>query len=526
MRLSPRVLACAAATVLAVAGAAQAAPPKDLDSYVGRAMTTFEAPGMSVAIVEDGKTVVAKGYGLRKLGDPTKVDEHTIFPIGSNTKAFTATALGILVDDGKLAWDDKVEARLPGFQMYDPYTTGEMTVTDLLTHRSGLGLGQGDLMVFPRTDFTRQELVEHLRYLKPARSFRSGYAYDNVLYTAAGQLLEAVAHERWEDFIHQRIFTPLGMTDSVASYREMTPQTNRAWPHARLDGPIFGTGHQQALAVVDDIDVAAPAGAINASAADMSKWLLVQLGHGQTPDGKRVFSEAVSTAVWTPQTLEPTPPPSGPLAATQASFQAYALGFNVRDYRGHKIVTHGGGVIGGVSIVVLIPEKKVGFAVMTNSMESGALASVYYKLLDHYVDAPSTDWVPVLKSYFDNRSGQALAFLKAHPAEAGGPPPPLPLKSYAGTFRDAWYGTITVSEAGQGLKIKFNRSAGMEGALEPVRFNTFRTHFADRTAEDAYVTFNLGPDGAIDRVTMKPVSPIADFSFDFQDLDFRPEKSK
>jgi CubicO group peptidase (beta-lactamase class C family) len=521
-------VAASALALALVAGAACAAPPKDLDAYVGRAISTFDAPGMSVAIVEDGKAVLAKGYGVRKLGDPAKVDEHTIFPIGSNTKAFTATALGMLTDEGKLSWDDKVESKLPGFRMYDSYATGEMTVTDLLTHRSGLGLGEGDLMIFPQTDFTRQEVVEHLRYLKPARAFRGGYAYDNVLYIAAGQLVESVSHEKWEDFIHQRIFAPLGMTDSTATFGEITPAMNRAWPHWRTDGPMNGVGgHERALDVVDNIDVAAPAGSINASASDLAKWLLVQLGHGTTPDGKHLFSDKVSAALWTPQTLEPTPAPSGPLAATQANFQAYALGFNVRDYHGHKIITHGGGVIGGISIVVLIPDKNVGFAVMTNSMESGALGSVAYKLLDYYTGAPATDWVPVMKEGIGKREQQAIDFLKDHPADAGGgPAPSLPLAKFAGTYRDAWYGTITVSQAGQGLKINFDRSKGMDGPLEPVRYNTFRTRFSDTTIENAYVTFDLGPDGSIERVSMKPISPLADFSFDYQDLDFRPEKGK
>jgi CubicO group peptidase (beta-lactamase class C family) len=509
------------------AGAAEATPPKDLDAYVQRAMSTFEAPGMSIAIVEDGRAVLAKGYGVRKLGDPAKVDEHTIFPIGSNSKAFTSTALGMLVDEGKLSWDDKVESKLPGFRMYDAYTTGEMTVTDLLTHRSGLGLGEGDLMIFPQTDFTRQEIVEHLRYLKSARAFRSGYAYDNVLYVAAGQLLEAVSHETWEDFMHRRIFAPLGMTDATATFGEITPAMNHAWLHARNDGPINGMGHQRPLAAVYNIDVAAPASSINASAADLTKWLLVQLGHGVTPDGTHLFSNAVSTALWTPQTLEPVRPPSGPLAATQPNFQAYALGLVVRDYRGHKIIAHGGGVIGGVSIVVMIPDKNVGFAVMTNAMEDGALSSVYEKLLDYYTGEPATDWVPLEKAALDKRNQRALDVLKSHPADVGsGPAPSLPLAKFAGTYRDPWYGTITVSADGRGLSIKFDRSKDMQGRLEPLRYNTFRTRFTDPAIEDGYVTFDLGPDGSIERVRMQPISPLADFSFDYQDLDFRPEQAR
>jgi CubicO group peptidase (beta-lactamase class C family) len=521
--------ALAAAILLsASAGAAVAAPPKDLDAYVNRAVSTFGAPGMAVAIVEDGKTTWAKGYGVRKLGEAAPVDAHTIFPIGSNTKAFTATALAILVDEGKLSWDDKVVSKLPGFQMYDPYVTGEMTVRDLLVHRSGLGLGEGDLMVFPETNFTRQEIVEHLRYLKPATSFRSGFAYDNVLYIAAGQLVEAVSGETWEAFVAHHIFVPVGMTDSKASFKDIGPGDNRGWPHARLDGPMRGMGTIAPFKTVPGLDAGAPAGAINASAVDMAKWLEVQLDHGAIPGGgKRLFSEAQHEALWNPETLIAVGPPHGPFAAEQPQFQAYALGFFIRDYKGHKIVTHSGAVLGGISVEAMIPDRHIAFMVMTNSEEGGALQSVFYKLLDHYLDQPQTDWVTVAQKAREAQFAQATSMLKAQPAaEAEGPGPSLPVGKYAGVYRDPWYGPVTVSQAAQGLQISFDRSPGMVGKLEHVRYDTFRTRFSDRGIEDAYVTFQLKSDGSIDRVKMKPVSPLADFSFDYQDLEFTPDKAQ
>jgi len=532
-RVSPpsvTVLAVAALLAAAAGGApAWAAPPKDLDTYVARAMQTFEAPAISVAVVEDGKAVWAKGYGVRKLGDPAKADEHTVFPIGSNTKAFTATALAMLVDEGKLTWDDKVEARLPGFQMSDPYTTGEMTVVDMLTHRSGLGLGQGDLMVFPETDFTRRQIVEHLRYLKAPGTLRSGYAYDNVLYIAAGQMVESVSGQRWEDFMHSRVFAPLGMTDAKASFGEIGANDNRAWPHARLDGPLRGLGRIQPLGRVENIDAAAPAGAINASALDMTKWLEVQLDRGALPDGKgRLFSEASSAMLFTPQTIIPTGPIPGPLSAASSSFKDYALGFIIQDYRGHRVILHGGAVTGGISMVVLIPDKHVGFAVMTNSEEGGALRSIYFHLLDHYLGEQPIDWIAASVKSRETQTAQALAAIKAAPVSAAGAgaPPPLPLSAYAGVYRDPWYGTVTVRQDGQGLSINFDRSHDMQGRLEPVRYDTFRTRFTDRTIEDAYVTFSLSPEGKVDHMSMKPISPLADFSFDYQDLSFTPEKGK
>ena len=514
--------------LLAFAAAASAAPPPDLEDYVARAMSATGAPAVAIAITEKGKTTLAKAWGVRKLGESKPADEHTVFPIGSNTKQFTATALAMLVDEGKLSWDDKVATRLPGFQMYDAYTTGEMTVKDLLVHNSGLGLGAGDLMLFPSTTRSRQDVVEALRYLKPARSFRSGYAYDNVLYLAAGRLVDVITHGTWEDFIEDRVFKPLGMKDSRPSWNK--PGSNFGWPHTREGGMSWMIGGKVApmktLLRVDEL--VDPAGGILASAEDMAKWLEVQLAHGALPDGKRLFSEAQSATLWTPVTLTPVPPPRpGPLGAVDPQFAAYALGFSVHDFRGHKIISHGGGVIGGVSTTVLIPELHVGFAVMTNSMEAAALRSIELHLLDSFFGAPATDYTPLLLEQVKGMGDKAAAVLKAMPADAGsGPPPSLPLAKYAGVYRDPWYGTISIKEAGKGLVISFDRSPGMSGPLEPVRNDTFRTRWTDPLIEDAYVTFTLKPDGSIDRATMKAISPLADFSFDYQDLVLTPQPPK
>src|SRR5438876_1666513 len=252
--------------MLAVAkqSAAQAGPPADLDAFVTRSMKTFDVPGLAMAIVKDGKIVVAKGYGVRKLGDPTPVDEFTLFGIGSNTKAFTTAALATLVDEGKLSWDDPVYQRLPGFVMYDPYVSHEMTIRDLLTHRSGMGLGEGDLLFWPHSTYTREEIIYKLRFMKPASSFRSQYAYDNLLYMTAGQIIPAVTGISWDDYIRQRLFAPLGMTHSTLSNVAIKPTDNVAFPHSRIDGKLQ-------VIHFEVLDNAAPAGAINSCAADMAK---------------------------------------------------------------------------------------------------------------------------------------------------------------------------------------------------------------------------------------------------------------
>jgi CubicO group peptidase (beta-lactamase class C family) len=516
-----RLLVLLVASLVLIAAPAMATPPPDLDAFAARAMETFGAPGMAVAIV-DGDQVSTHAYGIKKLGAADRVDAHTVFPIGSNTKAFTVAALAILVDQGKLRWDDRVVDKLPGFRMYDAYTSQEMTIIDLLCHRSGLGLGQGDLMFVPSTNRSRAELVHAIRYLKPKTSFRSGYAYDNVLYSVAGELVGAVSGERWEDFVQRHILAPLGMRDTLTSIDARGPDTVTL--HGRVSGAVRGTGPQSVLTSLMTGEAMAPAGALQVSAADMTQWLRVQLAHGAMADGKHLFSEEASRQMWTPRTLMPISPAPGPLALTEPAFQAYALGLVVRDYRGHKLIMHTGGVLGGISVVAMIPEKHVAFAVMLNSEDIGTLLAMYYHLLDHYLDLPPSDWTGKLKQMLDQKNAQALEALQSqhaqtHP-ERG---PSLASAAYAGVYRDPWYGTATISREKGGLRISMDRTPGMHGALEHVQYDTFRTHWDDRGIEDAYVTFALDPDGSIDRMTMKPLSPLADFSYDYQDLLFKPE---
>jgi CubicO group peptidase (beta-lactamase class C family) len=298
------------------------APPADLDAYVASSMKTFDVPGMAVAIVKDGKVVVAKGYGIRKLGDGTPVDEYTMFGIGSNTKAFTTAALATLVDEGKLSWDDPVYQRLPGFVMYDPYVSHEMTIRDLLTHRSGMGLGEGDLLFWPHSTYTREEVIYKLRFMKPASSFRSQYAYDNLLYMTAGQIIPAVTGTTWDDYIRQHIFAPLGMNHSNVSNQAFKPGDDYAFPHSNVDGKLqvipFG-----------DLDNAGPAGAINSCATDMAKWVQLQLNRGKFVDHDgHLFTEQRSKEMWSAQTILPIGDPPPPLAGLKANFADYALGWD------------------------------------------------------------------------------------------------------------------------------------------------------------------------------------------------------
>jgi len=495
--------------------------PADLDAYVASSMKTFDVPGMAVAIVKDGKIVVAKGYGVRKLGDPTPVDEFTMFGIGSNTKAFTTAALATLVDEGKLSWDDPVYQRLPGFVMYDPYVSHEMTIRDLLTHRSGMGLGEGDLLFWPHSTYSREDVIYKLRFMKPQSSFRSHYAYDNLLYMTAGQIIPAVTGISWDDYIRQRIFAPLGMNHSNVSNQAFKPGDDYAFPHSNVDGKLqvipFG-----------NLENAGPAGSINSSAADMAKWVQLQLNRGKFVDRDgRLFTEERSKEMWSAQTILPVgdPPPS--LKGLRANFADYALGWGLRDYHGRKLVGHTGGVGGFVSRVMLVPEENLGVVVLTNAEESGAFDSVLYHVLDHYFQLPSTDWIAAFKTVNDKEEKDAAETMKkAEGSRDANSQPSLPLDKYAGVYNDAWYGPITIKFENGGLVITFDHTPTMIGDLQHWQHDTFKAHWRVRTIEDAFVTFSLNPDGSIDSARMAAVSPLADFSFDYQDLLLKPAEKK
>jgi CubicO group peptidase (beta-lactamase class C family) len=522
--LNRSVIALAAVILVGVVEApSQASPPADLDAYVASSMETFNVPGMAVAIVKDGKIIVAKGYGVRKLGEPAPVDEFTLFGIGSNTKAFTTAALATLIDEGKLSWDDPVYQRLPGFVMYDPYVSHEMTIRDLLTHRSGMGLGEGDLLFWPHTTYTRDEIIYKLRFMKPASSFRSHYAYDNLLYMTAGQIIPAVTGTSWDDYIRQRIFKPLGMTHSNVSNANIKPGDDVAFPHSRL------TGRLQVIPF-EILDNAGPAGSINSCATDMAKWVQLQLNRGKFPDREgRLFSEQRSKEMWSPQTILPIGDPPPALAALKPSFADYALGWGLRDYHGRKLVGHTGGVGGFVSRVMLVPEENLGVVVLTNAEEDGAFDSILFHVLDHYFNLPATDWIAAYKSREDTQEKEAAETVKkAEAARAADSKPSLPLEKYAGMYTDAWYGPITIrtENANAGLVITFDHTPTMIGDLQPWQHDTFKAHWRDRTIEDAFITFALNPDGSIDHAKMAAVSPLADFSFDYQDLLLKPAGKK
>src|SRR5437899_6839898 len=319
------LVAAALALVAAPRLAAQGFRQRDFDAYVARGVDRLQTPGAAIAVVKDGRVLFAKGYGVRTLGDTARVDAHTLFQIASNTKAFTTAALALLADEGKLSWDDPVTKFLPGFQLYDPYVTRELTVRDLVTHRSGLGLGAGDLLWF-HSSYNRAEIAYRIRFARPVSSFRSAYAYDNVLYIVAGEIFPAVAAQSWDDFVRNRIFAPLGMTESGTTTAFFTSSRNAATPHGVEDGKLQ-------VGPLDSVEHISPAGGIASNVTDLARWLVCRLDSGRYSGG-RLFGEGQAREMWSGQTILPIPDPPSPLAALRANFAEYALGWRVRDYQG------------------------------------------------------------------------------------------------------------------------------------------------------------------------------------------------
>nr|WP_233264235.1 serine hydrolase [Lysobacter panacisoli] len=511
-------------------GVAQAQAPNDLppqlqdfDAYVEGVRKQFDVPGIAVAVVKDGEVVLERGFGQREMGKPAAVDARTLFAIASNTKAFTAASLSILADEGKLSLDDRVVDHLPWFRMSDPYVTREMRLRDLLAHRSGLGLGAGDLLYWPTTTYNTEEVSRRLKDVPLTGSFRGQYAYDNILYGVAQLVIEKVSGQSYAQFLQQRIFDPLGMRDTRFNSDALRPRDNIATGHAKADFKDLQPAPRMAWANVSG------AGGIYSSVHDMSRWMRMQLAGGTYVDARgntqRLFSEERQQAMWSVVTPIPVPKAAVPeLEATRPNFLGYGEGWSLSDYRGHKLAWHTGGWPGMVSRVTLLPEQKLGVIVLTNAEIGGAFNAVTLRVLDAYLDTPKTDWTAAYAAALAKSKGKAdedwQKHLKARVADAG---PSLPLAKYARTYRDPWYGDIVVEEKDGALRMRFTRTPQLAGTLTPWQHDTFMVRWDERWLNaDAFVSFALDADGGIREARMEAISPMTDFSFDFQDLRLAP----
>ncbi len=504
------------------------APPASiagLDAHVEAVRERFDVPGIAVAVVKDGEVVLVRGYGVREAGKPEPVDGDTLFAIASITKGFTSAALSILADEGKLSLDDRVIDHLPWFRMADAYITREMRIRDLLVHRSGLGLGAGDLLFWPPTQYATRDVVERLAHVPIAGGFRERYAYDNVLYAVAQLVIEDVSGQPYADFVRERLFAPVGMHASRINSDALLPgDRNVASGHAR-------PGFEGAPVPVPRMSWAnnSAAGGIYSSARDMAKWMQVQLAggvlSGKGESATRLFSEKRQREMWslvTPITIRPPAVPE--LAAATPQFYGYGEAWSVSDYRGRKLVWHTGGWPGMVSRLTLLPELGLGVVVLTSQEVGAAFNAVTMQVLDAYLDAPKTDWIAAYAAAVEKARGGADEDWKKHlAARDATSKPSLPLCGYAATYRDPWYGDVVLTEGRKGLELRFSKTPQLVGTLEHWQHDTFIVRWHDRSLNaDAFVDFSLDHDGKVREARMEAVSPLTDFSFDFHDLRLVP----
>jgi len=473
---------------LAITAFAQPAPLAGFDEYALNAMKEWEVPGMAIAVVKDDKILFAKGYGVKKIGEATPVDERTIFAIGSSSKAFTAATLAILVDEGKVKWDDPVSLHLPDFQLFDPYVSRELRVRDLLTHRSGLE--RGDLLWYG-TSNSREEILRRTRFLRPTWSLRSQFGYQNLMYLAAGQLVAKVSGMSWDEFTKKKIFDPLGMSASGTSIKSFKPGDNIAAPHGKMGEKVEAIAWR-------DIDNIAPAGSINSNVLDMAQWVRLQLGKG-TVDGKKVFSSATSNEMHSPQTVIKIEG-AYPILYPKAHFFNYGMGWFLSDFKGRKLVEHGGAIDGMRAEVAMVPEENLGIVILTNMNGSVISMPLVYRIIDAFIKEPQTDYSGNLHKAYKPLLEQAAAAEKTTEASrVMGTKPSFDADKYVGTYRNELYGDAKVTIENGQLKFAYGPFVS---ALEHWHYDTFRATFVTSGISKTAMTFGLNAQGKLDTLAL------------------------
>ncbi len=483
----------------------------EIDILADRTLKTFNVPGIAIGIVKDGKLVFAKGYGVANIKTGKKVDANTLFGIASNSKSFTSAALAMLVDEGKINWDDKVIKYLPEFKMYNDYVTNEFTIRDLLTHRSGLGLGAGDLMIWPdEHDFTPKDIVKNIQFLTPVSAFRTKYDYDNLLYVIAGEVIEKVSGTSWCDFVETRIMQPIGMTSSAGSWLRLKDTTNTVVPHVPTNGKL------EVIPRYKNHIFDAAAG-VYSSVNDLSKWLIVQLNNGKY-DNKQLFSKKEHDEMWKAQTIMPLPTNQ----PYKTLFRSYALGWRVEDVNGHLQVSHSGALDGIFTQTLMIPEINLGIIVLTNQQSGASFSAISNTIKDRYLGIANPDHVATLSADRRQKEDDADKItdevwttvaknLKDKTLKKD-------FKKYIGTFKDHWFGDVSIMEKKGRLYFASKRSPRLSGEIFFYKENTFAVKWNIRSFHaDSFIFF----DSDANHFKMKAISPLTDFSYDFHDLDFK-----
>ena len=489
VHLRALLVACLLAVVPAGA-VSQTGPLRGLDRYIEEAREEWNIPGLAIAVVKDGEVVYAEGFGVRDVRTGVPVDENTIFAIGSASKAFTAAAVADLVEQGRVAWDDPVTEYLPGFQVHDPYVTRELTVRDLLTHRSGLL--RGDALWYA-TALEPEEILERVRFQEPTTSFRSTFGYNNNMFLAAGQLVRAVTGLPWDEYVEQELFAPLGMERSNTSTLPLDEMDNVAQPHTEEDGEVRAIPYR-------NIDNIGPAGSINSSVMEMARWVEMQLDHG-TFEGREILSEEVVEEMHEPQTIIHADG-RWELMMPEANFTMYGMGWFLHDYRGRKVVQHGGNIDGMHALVALLPAEDLGLVVLTNRNPNYLTYALMLRVFDAYLGGDARDWSDQVQTQFAEMMEEAEAEQEEfQESRVEGTRPSLDLEQYQGTFEHPMYGEVVVRQEGDRLVL--TRGQNFVGDLEHWHYDTFQVDWRDETLGESFATFQLNAAGEAETVNLR-----------------------
>lgn len=491
----------------------QSAP--DYDAEMRRTMEAYDSTGMAGAVTIDGDIVFQGAFGLAEEGTERPITNDMLWPIASISKAFTTTALAILVDRGEVDWDEPVRAYIPEFSMWDPWVSENFTVRDALTHRSGLPLGAGDLLIWPDGDAEPEDIIAALPHLRPSTGFRSEYAYDNLLYVVAGEIVERVSGQTWSDFVTDELLVPIGM-DACAAEQSLIP-----------NGAPVVTGHERAAGAEDGVPTDprlnfsptwAAAGGIFCPTGEMMEWGQFWLDGGVTASGERLISEEQARELW--RGVTPQNPRGGLRAAGSSNLAMYALGWSVHDFEGTLAIGHGGGAPGVVSNFLILPEQDIVIFSASNDYR-GAAATFNYHIASALVGAAENDFIGDWGTQFAayEAAGAAAISETAASQPDNAAEPSLPLSAYVGTYRDPWYGTVTISQTQDGgLFIDMGRSEILDGALTHYDGDRFAAFWPDASLKaDAFVDFVV-VDDVVTTITMQAISSLTDFSYDFHDL--------
>lgn len=465
---------------------AQQVIPNNFEEWVEKGRKDWNVPGMAVGIVKDGEVVYAKGFGEKRLNGGEAVDVNTIFSIASVSKHITATALGILVDEGKINWNDKIVQHIPWFAMKDPWVTQEMTIKDVLTHQVGLGRVLGNRLHF-MTNQSRDSLLYFMRYMDLEKPFRADFVYNNVMYSLAGQIIEYVDGRTWDEFLQDRLFKPLGMHATTTSIKELKPTDNLAYPHQEIDGELMQIERR-------NWDNAGPAAGVNTNINDLNKWMMMQLGKGGEPgtyQGKEIVSAKQMKQIQSAQKIE------------AAGGRNYGLGWNIVDYRGMQVLTHGGATDGFITSMYLVPSLNMGIVVLTNTFNSFGTA-LTYQVLDHYLGVEEKDWHEhYFELYQENYKKTMEAREAIHDARAKKTKPSLKLEEYVGVYYSQAYGKVEIKKVGKDLVMYFWDTEGLEAKLEHWHYDTFRAVWKNRAQREEFMQFQLGMNGKVEALNFE-----------------------